>query len=187
MDSRGSLGYHARMKKIEEILGLKIRPKERQAKLVDAIITGKIPVKDFMGFFREASRTQKGDCADAMKHLSAAKPELLAPFIDDLLTYVNDAVPRVKWGVPEAIGNMARDFPERAVKAVPYLLKNIADDGENTTVVRWCAAFALAEIAAYSPGSRKRLLPVFEKRIEEEKNRGVKNVYLKALKAIEGR
>jgi hypothetical protein len=175
----------AAMTKIEEILRMKSRPKERQTRLVDAVVSGKIAVKDFIDFFMEASGADKGNCADAMKHISAEKPELLAPHIDVLLKYVNDKVPRVRWGVPEAIGNMARDYPAQVEKAVPYLLKNITDDEKNTTVIKWCAAFALAEIAKFNPGTRTRLLPVFEKRMKEEKNNGVRNVYAKALKAIE--
>jgi hypothetical protein len=173
------------MTKIEEILSTKSRPKERQTRLVRAIVTGKITAKDFVDFFTEASGADKGNCADAMKHISAEKPDLLAPHIDVLLKYVNDKVPRVRWGVPEAIGNMARDFPAQAKKAVPYLLKNITDDEKNTTVIKWCAAFALTEIAKYNAGTRKKLLPIFEKRIKAENNNGVRNVYVKALNAIE--
>jgi hypothetical protein len=91
----------------------------------------------------------------------------------------------VKWGVPEAIGNMAKDFPDDVVKAIPFLLKNITDEEFNTTVIRWCSAFALCEIARYNVKTRKQLVPLFEKLIIEETNNGVRNVYVKALKAIE--
>jgi len=173
------------MTKIDEILQSKIKPKEKQTKLVEAVVSGKIPVKEFMAFFESAKDTDKGTCADVMKHVSAQKPALLAPFIDTLLEYINYQLPRVKWGVPEAIGNMAKDYPDEAAKAIPYLLKNTIDEKINTTVIKWCAAFALGEIAKHSPKTRIQLLPVFEKIIKSEKNNGVKNVYVKALKAIE--
>ena len=94
-------------------------------------------------------------------------------------------MPRVKWGVPEAIGNMAKDYSDKAAKAIPNLLKNTIDDKINTTVIKWCAALGLAEIAKNNPKTRKQLVPIFEKIIKSEKNNGVKNVYVKALKAIE--
>jgi len=75
--------------------------------------------------------------------------------------------------------------PEKVAKAIPNLLKNTTDDKINTTVIKWCAAFGLAEIAKHNPKTRKQLLPIFEKIIKSEKNNGVKNVYVKALKAIE--
>jgi len=65
------------------------------------------------------------------------------------------------------------------------LLKNTTDDKINTTVIKWCAAYALTEIAKHNPKARIQLLPVFEKIIKKEQNTGVKNVYVKALKVIE--
>jgi len=173
------------MSKIEEILQSKIKPKEKQTKLVEAVVSSKIPAKEFMAFFESAKDEDKGTCADVMKHVSAQKPGLLAPFIDTLLKYINYELPRVKWGVPEAIGNMAKDYPDKVAKAIPNLLKNTTDDKINTTVIKWCAAFALSEIAKHNPKTRKQLLSIFEKIIKSEKNNGVKNVYVKALKVIE--
>lgn len=173
------------MSKIEEILQSKIKPKEKQSKLVEAVVTGKIPAEGFIAFFESAKDVDKGTCADVMKHVSEQKPALLAPFIDNLMKYINYELPRVKWGVPEAIGNMAKYYPDQVAKAIPYILKNTTDDKINATVIKWCAAFALSEIAKHNPKTRKQLLPIFEKIIKSEKNNGVKNVYVKALKIIE--
>jgi hypothetical protein len=170
---------------IQEILQLKIKPKEKQIRLVEAIVSDKIPAKEFIAFFESAKDIDKGTCADVMKHVSAQEPTLLVPFIDTLLEYINYPLPRVKWGVPEAIGNIAKDYPDQAAKTIPYLLKNTTDDKVNTTVIKWCAAFALAEITKYNPKTRTQLLPIFEKIIKGERNNGVKNVYVKALKVIE--
>lgn len=172
------------MNKIEEILQSKIKPKEKQIKLVEAVVSGKIPIKEFMVFFESAKDTDKGTCADVMKHISAQKPALLAPYIDTLVEYINYGLPRVKWGVPQAIGNMAKDYPDKVAKAVPNLLKNTTDDKVNTTVIRWCAAFALSEIAKHNSKTRKQLLPIFDKMIKKEQNNGVKSIYVKALRII---
>jgi hypothetical protein len=83
--------------------------------------------------------------------------------------------------VPESIGNLAQKFPKEVEKAVPKLLVNTKDE---STVVRWCAAFALSEIIKNNPGVREELVPKIEGIIKNEKNNGVKNVYLKALKTI---
>ncbi|OGD83575.1 hypothetical protein A2165_03995 [Candidatus Curtissbacteria bacterium RBG_13_40_7] len=172
------------MKIVDEILRSKIKPKEKQLKLIEAVVQKKISAKDFITFFETASDTDKGTCADAMKHISEKKPELLIPYIDTLTKYINHQLPRVKWGIPEAVGNMAKEYPEKVTKAIPYLLKNTTDDKINTTVIKWCAAYALSEIAKNNPETRKQLLPIFEKITNTEKNNGVKNVYLKALTVI---
>ena len=88
----------------------------------------------------------------------------------------------MKWGVPETIGNIANTYPQEVEKAVPNLLINTKD---KSTVVRWCAAFALTEIAKYNIKKQKELIPIFNNIIKSERNNGVKNLYLKALKLIE--
>ena len=169
------------MKIIEDILKSKIKPKEKQLKLIEAVCNGKIKDKDFIQFFKSASDVDKGTCADVMKHVSEQKPEILAPFIDILIEYINYKAPRVKWGVPESIGNMAKKFPMEVEKAIPKLLLNTKDE---STVVRWCAGDALSEIAKYNTKKQKELLSIFSEITKKEKNNGVKNVYLKTLKML---
>jgi len=120
-----------------------------------------------------------------MKHISEQKPEILAPYIGLLVEYINYKAPRVKWGVSEAIGNLAKKYPDRVVKAIPYLLQNTVENKINTTVIRWCAAYGLSEIAKYNTRAQKELIPRINEIIKKEKNNGVNNVYLKALKCIE--
>jgi len=173
------------MSKIAEILNSKIKPKEKQTKLVEAITQKEISAKEFIAFFESAPDVDKGICADVMKHVSAQNPEILVPFIDVLIEFINYKAPRVKWGIPEAIGNLSRKYPDKVVKAIPYLLKNTAENKINTTVIRWCAAYGLTEIAKNNPKTRNQLLPIFEKMVKVEKNNGVRNVYLKTTKFIE--
>ena len=172
------------MSKIQEILQSAIKPKEKQTKLVELVNHKAISAEEFLTFFKSAPDVDKGTCADVMKHVSAESPAILAPYIDTLIEYINYKAPRVKWGVAEAIGNLARNYPEKVEKAIPNLLKNTTENKINTTVIRWCAAYALAEIAKNNPKTREQLLPVFSKIIENENNSGIKNVYAKALKIL---
>ena len=173
------------MGKIEEILQSDLKPKEKQIKLVETLCNGKIKSKDFIVFFQSASDVDKGTCADVMKHVSEQKPEILAPYIDILVEYINYKAPRVKWGIPEAIGNLAIKYPDKVAQAIPYLFQNTIENKINTTVIRWCAAYGLSEIAKHNIKAQKELIPRIKEIVKKEKNNGVKNVYLKALKVIE--
>jgi hypothetical protein len=124
----------------------------------------------------------KGTCAEIMKFVSKDQPEIVAPYIDVLIEYTNYKAPRVKWGVPESIGNLAQKYPEKVEKAIPKLLINTKD---KSTIVRWCAAFALTEIAKHNPILQKDLVSKFNVMVNTEQNNGVKNVYLKVLKMLE--
>ncbi|NMC58156.1 MAG: HEAT repeat domain-containing protein, partial [Candidatus Methanofastidiosa archaeon] len=107
---------------------------------------------------------------------------IMLPYIDFLIEYINYDSPRVKWGIPESIGYLAKHYPRETESAIPKLLRNAKDD---STVIRWCAAFGLSEIAKYNLKNQKELVLIINELIEKEKNNGVKNVYIKALKIIE--
>ena len=170
------------MPTIEEILQSKRKPKEKVTALVEGVKQKKIPAQALFEFFKAGTDVEKGTCADVMKHVSKDNPEIFAPYIDDIIGYINYDAPRVKWGIPESIGNISKRFPKEVEKAIPKLLTNTKDE---STVIRWCAAYGLTEIAKNNPKTRKQLLPIFAEMIQKEQNNGVKNVYSKALKVIE--
>jgi hypothetical protein len=170
------------MNVIQDILQSKRKHKEKVALLTEKIKGNKNLVVQLVELLKTGTDIEKGTCAEIMKFVSKDKPEMIVPHIDTLIEYINYKASRVKWGVPESIGNLARKYPKKAKKAIPKLLINMKDE---STVVRWCAAFALSEITKYNSKSQKELVPKFKKFIEQEKNNGVRNVYLKALKFIE--
>jgi hypothetical protein len=165
----------------DEIRNWEGKPKELVAFLTESIEKDEKLFAQLIEILKSGSDVDKGTAADAMKHVSKNKPEMVAPYIDDLVEYINYKAPRVKWGVPETIGNLARKYPSEVEKAIPRLLVNTKD---KSTVVRWCAAFALTEIAKGNPAIRKELGSKIEEIVQNEKNNGVKNVYLKALRVM---
>lgn len=159
------------------------KPKELVESLTKNILNDKKLFPQLIDILKNGSDVDKGTCADVMKHISADKPDLFLPYIDVLVEYINYKAPRVKWGVPESFGNIAKKYPKEAQKAVPNLLKNTIENKDNTTVIRWCAAYALSEIAKST--KNKELIKRIEIISKKENNNGVKNVYIKALKTIE--
>ncbi len=159
------------------------KPKELVKFLTKSVLKEKNLFPQLIEILKTGSDVDKGICADIMKHVSAEKPEIFVPYIDKLIEYINYKLPRVKWGIPESIGNIAKKYPDKVEKTVPYLLKNSVENKENTTVIRWCAAHALSEIAKSS--KKKELIIKIKDLSKKETNNGVKNVYLKALKILE--
>jgi len=170
------------MNKVKEVLRSDEKPKEKVALLTKTIKKGQKLFVELMEVLETGTDVEKGTCADAMKHITEDKPEIAKPYIDEIIKHISSDVKRVKWGVPESIGNIARKFPKEAAKAVPKLLLNTKD---KSTVIRWCAAYGLAEIAKHNSEEAKTLVPKIKKLAEAEDNNGVKNFYLKALKTLE--
>jgi len=169
------------MKILEEIRAWKGKPKELVVFLVKSVREDKTLFSQLVDCLKNGSEVEKGTCADVMKNVTKDEPELAAPYIEELIEHINDKAPRVKWGVPESIGNIASKFPDKVEKAVPNLLINTKNE---STVVRWCAAYALSEIVKNNSKIRITLVPKIEEIVKYEANNGVKNIYLKALKGI---
>jgi len=62
-----------------------------------------------------------------MKFVSKDNPEMMISYIDILIEYIDYKAPRVKWGCPESIGNIAKKYPDRVAKAIPKFDKNKAE------------------------------------------------------------
>jgi hypothetical protein len=169
------------MDKIQSVLKEKIKPKEKVEKITKIILEEPDYINNLILNFRQGTDVEKGTYATVLKEVSSSNPDIVEPLIDELIEYIDFKANRVKWGIPETFGNLAKKYPKRVEKAIPKLLENTQD---KSTVVRWCAAYALSNIAIHNHDKQEELVETFYSLIDEEKNNGVKNVYLKALKQI---
>lgn len=169
------------MKLIDEIRNWNGKPKELVTFLTQSIEKDGKLSSQLIEILKSGSDVEKGTAADLIKHVSKDKPEIVASYIDDIVIYINYKAPRVKWGISEAIGNLAQKYPNQVEKAIPNLLDNSKN---KSTVIRWCTAYALSEIAKNNPTARKELESKIAELAKNENNNGVRNVYLKALKTI---
>jgi hypothetical protein len=167
---------------IQEILAIDKKHKEKVALITKKVGSDKKLVAQLFELLKTGTDVEKGTAAEVMKFVSKEYPKLMLPYIDVLIENIDYKAPRVKWGCPESLGNITKKYPEKVEKAIPKLFENLKD---KSTVVRWCAAFALTEIAKYNSKKQKELVAKFQNLIKTEKNNGVKNVYIKALKEIE--
>jgi len=170
------------MSTIERILKSRNKPKEKVDTLAKEVKENRISIKQLIAYFEIGSVSEKGSCIEAIERIAREKPEIILPHIDFIIDHINDQAPKVKWETARVIGNFSQKYPNEVAKAIPKLLLNAKDAG---TVVRWSAAFALTEIAKNHLKLRKELVPRFKEIAEKEKNKGVKNLYVKALKILE--
>jgi len=170
------------MSKIEEILQSKIKPKEKIVQLASALQKDKKLLSELIIFYENASTSEKGTCIEAIEYITAKDPKFAKSCLDFVISQINEKEPRVKWESCRIIANISEEFPDKAESAIPKLIINTKDDG---TVVRWSAAAALTKIAASNPKTQKKLIPLFSEIVKKEKNSGVKNIYLKALKKLQ--
>lgn len=169
------------MSKIQEIVDSKIKPKEKTMRLAKAI-KDKNLLDEVVEIFPNLGDPEKGTVLSGITEISRKDPQFVAPLLNFLIDHINYKANRVKWEAAESVGNLAKVDPEKAVSAIPNFKKLAKDPG---TVIRWSAAYGLTEIAKVNLEARVKLMPFFKQQIASEKNNGVKNVYVKALKIME--
>jgi hypothetical protein len=167
---------------ILEIMSSTSKHKEQVTILTEMAIKDKKVLAQLFDVLKMGTDVEKGTAAEVMKFVSKECPDKMLPHVDLLIEYIDYKAPRVRWGCPESLGNIASKYPDKVEKAIPKLLGNLKD---KSTVVRWCAAYALAEIAKHNHKRQEELITTFNKLIKTEPNNGVRNVYIKALKEID--
>jgi hypothetical protein len=165
----------------EEIKNWQGKPKELVVNLTEKVSEDSALFAHVIQLLKTGSKVEKGKSADVIEQVSSVKPEIIEAYIDDLIEQINSDLPRVKWGICRAIGNLAQKYPSKTEKAIPKLLINTKDEG---TVVRWCTAFAIGEIAKNNVVSQGLLRVKIQELVVAERNNGVRNVYLKAIKKM---
>lgn len=166
---------------IGELLSNKqLKPKEKTQALADAILDGELPIHSVMDFAMNAKPPAVAACMEAFEY--ATKQSSSAASLDLLhwaQHHLNAKASRLRWESAKVIGNIAHLYPEELELAVESLLVNTKDD---STVVRWSAAYALTQIFGLPPYAndsfRNQLLSIQQ----SEEKESIRKMYAKALK-----
>jgi FOG: HEAT repeat len=159
-----------------------IRAKAKVSTIGEWLLNGELPLDELLVYAEKQKATDKATCIEAVEFATRKTPGIAN---ESLLAFVTTALaddePRVKWESAKVIGNIAALFPAGLERSVANLLTNAKNKG---TVVRWAAAYALAEILKLKTSANKELLPEIEVLIGNEEDNGVKKKYLDALKKV---
>ena len=167
---------------LTEILKEKLKPKEKTAKLADALKADPKAMDELQALWKTAKDPDKGTLLSAITLIETENPAFVGDHLDFVIAQIGHKAPRVKWESSETVGHASKVFPDKVMTAIPALLANTSFDG---TVVRWSAAFALSEIVKNVPASRDELVPKIKTILEHETQHGIQVVYQKVLKALD--
>lgn len=165
----------------QEILNDKaIKPKEKIEMLSQLVLNNSRIIDELIGFAKTSKDPIKATIIECFEFATKLKPEIASTSILQFVSQtLSEKAPRVKWESAKVIGNVAHLFPKKLDEAVKNLLVNTEHTG---TVVRWSAAFALAQIIKLKTTINKELIPAIETICEREEKNSIKKIYLEALK-----
>ena len=166
------------LKELFEDKSLKAKQKVEQA--TEWLLAKKISVNELTEFAGNSKDPVKASCIESLEFATRSNPKIAN---ESCLKFAIDGLaekaPRIKWESAKVIGNIAALFPGKMNKAIDQLLNNTEHSG---AVVRWSAAFALAEIYKSDKKMAKKLLPVFEAIVKREEKSGIRKIYQAAIK-----
>lgn len=168
---------------LEEIFTDKtIKTKAKVKRIGEWLLDGSLPIDELLVFSENQTKPIKASCIEAIEYATKKQPEIAdeTVFLFIVKTLKEDE-PRIKWESAKVIGNTAKLFSSDLSNSIKNLLANAKSEG---TVVRWATAFALGEILKLKLEYNKTLLPEIQKLSDNEKDNGVKNKYLNALKKV---
>jgi hypothetical protein len=180
-DRKDTLSAGSFTSEIAAILQAKIKPQEKTGQLADALRGNPGLIDELIADFSSFKAAEQGTCIEALEWITKDEPQFAAGCLNFIVERLNDKAPRIRMESARVVGNIAVAFPDHLEPAVAKLLRNTKDEG---TVVRWSAAYALCEMAKNCPQLRGRLIVQMTGIVERETQSGVRNVYLKGLKAL---
>jgi hypothetical protein len=168
---------------IQEILENKTtKPKEKTEQLSKCILDGLFSTSAVITYAIPTKDAMKATCIEAFEYATKINPAVATKELLQFATvYLNAKSPRVKWESAKLIGNIAALFPDHLEEAIIQLIANTASNG---TVVRWSAAYALAEIIKTKHQHKAELVEALKNICNIEEKNSVKKIYLAALKKI---
>lgn len=156
-----------------------IKPKEKTETLSRWLIDHPEKIDELITFADSSKDPVKATCIESIEFATQSKPGVLNKegfkFVCKSLT---EKAPRIKWESAKVIANTCAQFPKQLDVAINNLLANTEHTG---TVVRWSAAYALAEIMLLRTTHNKLLLPALKAVSEREEKTSIKKIYLAAF------
>ena len=166
---------------LDELLHNKtIKPKEKTETISKWILDKSLPIDELIAFAEKQKDPAKATSIEAIEFATKQNPNIANETVLNFVTKtLTEKAPRIKWESAKVIGNIAHLYPTKLEKSISNLLDNTKHEG---TVVRWSAAFALAEILKLKTKHHVYLLSAINSICEVEEKNSIKNIYLTAIK-----
>ena len=159
-----------------------LKPKERTEQLAAMLLSKELSADALLEYAARAKDPIKATCVEAIEFATLKEPAILpAAQLDMIIDYLEAKAPRIKWESAKVIANTIHLHPKKVDVAVLKLLANTDDSG---TVVRWSAAFALAQILKMKTGINAELAEAAQAISDREEKNSIKKIYQEALKKI---
>ncbi|MCL1857970.1 MAG: hypothetical protein FWF92_01895 [Oscillospiraceae bacterium] len=160
-----------------------MKPLEKRVKIVEIIRMNFISIKEIKSLQDTIDDKKMALIFEAMEDVTNKNPEIAN--LDWLIFVQNFILSKsnnLKREASRIVGNIAYLFPNNLNVAIQNLIENTKNE---STVIRWGSAYALARIIQIPKYANNELYAVIEDLCEQETDNGVKNQFTNGLKKAE--
>lgn len=152
----------------------------RRQAVIELMLRGEAPLALLQDLMTQLSEKEAATVLEAIEEISNKKlMPMEAEYLPLVIPYIASANNSCRREASRIVGNLAATFPEEVGESIPYLMANTADE---STVVRWSAAYALSRIVVLPSYAHSGLYDELQQLSATETEHGVKSQYDKALK-----
>ncbi len=157
-----------------------IKALEKRAQIVEAINGGVLDINQIRILSADLDDKKIAVILEALEEVIRNKPDASAlEWLQFAEQYIDAQSNNLKREASRVVGNIAHLFKDDLTVSIQKLLKNTSNE---STVVRWGSAYALAKVIVLPQFSHSQLYSQLTDICEHESENGVKNQYMKSLK-----
>jgi hypothetical protein len=159
--------FYNSMMSITSQLSSQVGDKTEQSniKVVEQCLKDPAKLKEIAEGLKSKDIALVGDCAEVFTKVSESQPNLVVPFVDNLIVLLTHRNTRVRWEAMHTISLIAEFIPDQIKPLLPQLKGQIVTDG--STIVRDYAVDAISNYAKTSKEAAGEAFPVITLTLDE--------------------
>ena len=152
----------------------------RRLAVIELMLNGECPLASLEDLMPQLDERESATVLEALEEISNKKlMPLEVGHLSLVIPYIASSNNSCRREASRTVGNLAVTFPNEVGDAILLLMPNTADE---STVVRWSAAYALGRIIVLPSYAQSGLYDELQQIAATETEHGVKSQYDKALK-----
>lgn len=157
-------------------------PRQKAAIVLGLLLENPGIVDTLVEHAQPADNAIKMICLEALHLATKTKPAIATEACFKFITCtLAEKSPPLKWKSAKVVANTAHLHADILDETIKNLVSNSTSSG---IMVRWCAAYALVEIAKLNSVHNENLIPEIKAINHREKNSNVKRIYDRALQQL---
>lgn len=120
-----------------------------------------VGIKELVAHLKTGKKAVKQDCIKVLYEIGYLKPDLISPYLQDFVPFLNDKNNRLQWGAMTALSTLTKKNPQQIFELLPAILQS-ADSG---SVITKDQAFNILVVLGTIPEFNHQVFPIMQEQL----------------------